>query len=313
MLSRRSVMQPRVVDLNDLVHNLLKMLGRLLGEHIAITFDSQSELSPVEVDVGMIEQVLMNFAVNARDAMPKGGKLIIATSQVALDPESVKLHSERRPGRFIRLTVTDSGVGMDEGTLKRIFEPFFTTKDIGKGTGLGLPTAHGIVKQHHGWIEVHSQPGHGSAFAVYLPAKLLTPVSTEAAPTVTPVVGGRGTLLLVEDEEIVRRPIGTFLRKLGYQVLEAANGNQAFTLWRRHRDQIDLLFTDMVMPEGVSGLELAEKLRGDKPQLKVIISSGYSTEFSMQGVPSDAGYVYLPKPSPSGTIAAAVRECFEKK
>jgi CheY-like chemotaxis protein len=120
-------------------------------------------------------------------------------------------------------------------------------------------------------------------------------------------------LLLVEDEEIVRRPIGTFLRKLGYQVLEAANGNQAFTLWRRHRDQIDLLFTDMVMPEGVSGLELAEKLRGDKPQLKVIISSGYSTEFSMQGVPSDAGYVYLPKPSPSGTIAAAVRECFEKK
>ena len=313
MFSRRSVMQPRVVDLNDLVHNLLKMLGRLLGEHIAITCDSQSELPPVEVDVGMLEQVLMNFAVNARDAMPKGGKLTIATSQMALDSEAVKLHSERRPGRFVLLTVADTGVGMDEGTLKRIFEPFFTTKDVGKGTGLGLPTAHGIVKQHHGWIEVQSQLGQGSVFVVFLPAKLLASLPTEVAPTAMPIVGGRGTLLLVEDEELVRRPIGTFLRKLGYQVLEAANGNQAFTLWRRHRDQIDLLFTDMVMPEGVNGLELAEKLRGDKPQLRVIITSGYSTEFSMQGVPVDAGYIYLPKPSPSGTIAAAVRECFEKK
>ena len=313
MFSRRSVMQPRVVDLNELVHNLLKMLGRLLGEHIAITFDSHNELPPVEVDVGMLEQVLMNFAVNARDAMPKGGRLTIATSQVVLDSEAGKLHSERRPGHFVRLSVADTGVGMDEGTLKRIFEPFFTTKDVGKGTGLGLPTAHGIVKQHHGWIEVHSQLGQGSAFMVYLPAKLRASVSAEVPPPVSPVVGGRGTLLLVEDEDIVRRPIGTFLRKLGYQVLEAANGNQAFNLWRRHREQIDLLFTDMVMPEGVSGLELADKLRSEKPQLKVIISSGYNTEFSMQGVPIDAGYIYLPKPSPSGAIAAAVRECIEKK
>lgn len=313
MFSRRSVIQPRGVDLNDLVHNLLKMLGRLLGEHIAISFDCQSQLPPVEVDVGMIEQVLMNFAVNARDAMPNGGKLTIATHLVELDPKSVKLHSERRPGRFVMLSVADTGVGMDEGTLKRIFEPFFTTKEVGKGTGLGLPTAHGIIKQHHGWIEVQSQPGQGSTFAVYLPVKPLTSVPSEAPTTVSPVVGGKGTLLLVEDEEIVRRPIGTFLRKLGYQVLEAANGNQAFLLWRRHQEQIDLLFTDMVMPGGVSGLELAEKLRGEKPQLKVIISSGYSTEFSMQGVPTSAGYVYLPKPSPSGAIAAAVRECLEKK
>ncbi len=261
----------------------------------------------------MIEQVLMNLAVNARDAMPKGGKLTIATGVVELDEAAVKLHSERRPGRFVTLTVADTGVGMNEGTLKRIFEPFFTTKDVGKGTGLGLPTAHGIIKQHHGWIEVQSRLAHGSTFVVYLPVKMLPPVSAAKAPAAQPVVGGQGTLLLVEDEEIVRRPIGFYLRKLGYRVIEAANGPQAISLWGQHRDQVDVLFTDMVMPEGVSGLDLAEKLRAEKPGLQVIISSGYSTEISMQGVPASAGYIYLPKPSPSAAIAAAVRECLEKK
>ena len=298
MFSRRSVIQSRTVDLNELVQNLLKMLRRLLGENITIDFASQERLPAVEVDIGMMEQVLMNFAVNARDAMPRGGKLVITTDSVRLDEAAVKLHSERRPGHFVTLTVADTGVGMDEGTLKRIFEPFFTTKDIGKGTGLGLPTAHGIIKQHHGWIEVRSQVNHGSSFRVFLPVKTL-PVTTKETPTaISPVVGGQGTLLLVEDEEIVRRPIGIYLRKLGYHVIEAANGNQAFMLWERHREQIDLLFTDMVMPEGVTGLELAEKLRHEKPKLKVIISSGYSTEISMQGVPVGAGYIYLPKPSP---------------
>jgi len=313
MFSRRSVIQSRVADLNELVQNLLKMLRRLLGENIAITFTSKEHLPAVEVDVGMMEQVVMNLAVNARDAMPRGGNLIIATSLVELNEEAVKLHSERRPGRFVTLMVADSGVGMDEGTLKRIFEPFFTTKDVGKGTGLGLPTAHGIVKQHHGWIEVESRPDHGSTFVVYLPIKVQQPVPAETPASVPPVLGGQGTLLLVEDEEIVRRPIGIYLRKLGYRVIEAANGNQAFSIWRQHREQIDLLYTDMVMPEGVTGLELADKLRSEKPQLKVIISSGYSTEISMQGVPVTAGYKYLPKPSPSATIAATVRECMEKK
>jgi PAS domain S-box-containing protein len=313
MFSRRSVIQSRIVDLNELVQNLLKMLRRLLGENITITFDSQTQLPAVEVDIGMIEQVLMNLAVNARDAMPKGGKLTISTGSLELVDEAVKLHSERRLGAFVTLTVADTGVGMNESTLKRIFEPFFTTKDVGKGTGLGLPTAHGIIKQHHGWIEVHSQLGHGSTFIVYLPVKVLPAATAEMPPALSPVLGGNGTLLLVEDEEIVRRPIGTYLRKLGYHVIEAGNGNQAFNLWRQHREKIDLLYTDMVMPEGVTGLELAEKLRGEKPQLKVIISSGYSTEISMQGVPAGAGYIYLPKPSPSASIAAAVRECLQKK
>jgi CheY-like chemotaxis protein len=245
--------------------------------------------------------------------MPKGGELVIATKSVELDGEAVKMHSERRPGHFVTLTVADTGLGMDEGTLKRIFEPFFTTKDVGKGTGLGLPTAHGIVKQHHGWIEVQSRLLHGSTFVVFLPVRVLPAVTTQPVPVVSPILGGRGTLLLVEDEEIVRRPIGIFLRKLGYHVIEAANGLQAVDLWQRHHEQIDLLYTDMVMPEGVSGLDLAEKLRAEKPQLKVIISSGYSTEISMQGVPAGAGYRYLPKPSPSAAIATAVRECLEKK
>ena len=313
MFSRRSVMQSRSVDLNELVQNLLKMLRRLLGENIAITFESQNPLPAVEADIGMVEQVLMNFAVNARDAMPKGGNLTISTGVMELDAETAKLHSERRPGRFVRLTVTDTGVGMDEGTLKRIFEPFFTTKDVGKGTGLGLPTAHGIIKQHQGWIEVRSQPENGSIFEVFLPAKILPAIATEAPSGSAAVIGGRGTVLLVEDEEIVRRPIGLYLRKLGYTVIEAANGNQAFSLWRQHGDRIDLLYTDMVMPEGVTGLELAEKFKCEKPSLQVIISSGYSTEISMQGVPTDAGYVYLPKPSASVVIATTIRDCLKQK
>jgi two-component system cell cycle sensor histidine kinase/response regulator CckA len=313
MFSRRSVMQPRIVDVNEVVQNLLKMLRRLLGEHIAIKFDSQGQLPTVEADVGMIEQVLLNLAVNARDAMPKGGNLTIATSVLELDDEAVKLNSERRAGKFVCFSVTDTGTGMDEGMLKRIFEPFFTTKEVGKGTGLGLPTAYGIIKQHQGWIEVHSQLGRGSVFEVFLPAKIEPPVSVEAHPPTIPATSGRGTLLLVEDEEIVRRPIGIYLRKLGYQVIEAANGNQAFSLWRQHGNRIDLLYTDMVMPEGITGLELAEKLKSEKPSLRVIISSGYSTEISMQGVPSDAGYIYLPKPSASALIAATIRNCLEQK
>jgi len=291
----------------------LKMLRRLLGENIAITFESKPELPAVEADVGMIEQVLLNLAVNARDAMPKGGRLTIVTNTVELDDEAVKQNSERRAGNFVSLAVTDTGQGMDEGTLKRIFEPFFTTKEVGKGTGLGLPTAYGIIKQHQGWIEVHSQSGCGSTFEVFLPAKVQLPEAVEPPTIRESAPGGRGTLLLVEDEEIVRRPIGIYLRKLGYQVIEAANGNQAFALWRQHHERIDLLYTDMVMPEGVTGLELAEKLKSEKPQLRVIISSGYSTEISMQGVPIQSGFIYLPKPSASALIASTIRDCLEKK
>ena len=313
MFSRRSVMQMRMMDLNDTVQNLLKMLRRLLGENIIVQFEMDKHLPAVEGDTGMLEQVLLNLAVNARDAMPKGGTLAISTSLQEISAEIAKHNSERRIGKFVRLAVTDTGTGMDEAIIKRIFEPFFTTKEIGKGTGLGLPTVYGIVKQHQGWLEVESKLGTGSAFHVFLPAKTeaVRPAEIHGAPL--PALRGHGTVLLVEDEDIVRRPIGIYLRKLGYQVIEAANGNQALAQWREHRDQIDLLYTDMVMPEGLTGLELAERLVIEKPSLRIIISSGYSTEFSAHGVTTEAGFIYLPKPSASTIIAATVRSCIEQK
>ncbi len=313
MFSRRSVMQMAVMDLNEVVRNLLKMLSRLLGEHVTIDFHSDDQLPPIEGDTGMLEQVLLNLAVNARDAMPKGGQLTITSSTVEMDAKKAKLFNERRVGTFVRLTVADTGVGMDEGIIKRIFEPFFTTKEIGKGTGLGLPTAYGIIKQHQGWLEVESRPGSGTTFHIFLPARKIAARAAEVPAAPLPAMPGQGTLLLVEDEDIVRRPIGIYLRKLGYQVFEAANGNQAIVLWQQHRDQIDLLYTDMVMPEGMTGLDLAEKLRAEKPALKIIISSGYNTEFSANGVAADAGFIYLPKPSPSSVIASTVRACIEQK
>lgn len=313
MFSRRSVMQMRVVDVNEVVRNLLKMLRRLLGEHIVIQFQEDAQLPAVDGDTGMLEQVLLNLSVNARDAMPRGGSLVITTAIHEITAELAKHNSERRVGRFVRLSVADSGVGMDEAIIKRIFEPFFTTKEIGKGTGLGLPTAYGIVKQHQGWVEVESQPGRGSTFHVLLPARPETMRARELHTTPVPLLRGEGTVLLVEDEDIVRRPIGLYLRKLGYQVIEAANGNQALALWEQQQGRVDLLYTDMVMPEGMTGLELAEKLKTEKPGLQVIISSGYSTEFSSHGVSTDAGFIYLPKPSTSTVIAATVRTCMEQR
>ena len=314
MFSRRSVMQVRVIEVNEVVQHLLKMLRRLLGEHITVHFESNGSLPPVEADSGMLEQVVLNLVVNARDAMPKGGKVTITTRLTEIDLDSVRHHSERRPGKFITLSVADTGTGIDEPTLKRIFEPFFTTKDVGKGTGLGLPTAYGIIKQHQGWIEVYTQLKQGSLFEVYLPAKNVLRTHTEVHPaTPAQAVGGSETILLVEDEDIVRRPISIYLRKLGYTVIEAANGKLAFKLWRDSRDKIDLLYTDIIMPEGITGLELAGQLKMEKPDLKVIISSGYSTEISTHGVTESDQFVYLAKPSTSGSIAATIRACLDKK
>lgn len=313
MFSRRSVMQVRIVDVNEVAQHLLKMLRRLLGEHITVTFEPAENLPTVEADSGMLEQVVLNLVVNARDAMPKGGKVTLSTRATEIDLDSVRHHSERRPGKFITLAVADTGTGMDEPTLKRIFEPFFTTKDVGKGTGLGLPTAYGIVKQHQGWIEVYTQPGHGSLFEVFLPAKNISRPHAETSTSPSHAPGGNGTILLVEDEDIVRRPISIFLRKLGYNVIEAPNGKQAFTLWRENREKIDLLYTDIIMPEGISGLELAGQLKMEKPGLQVIISSGYSTEISSHGVTEGDAYVYLAKPSTSAVIAQTIRACLYKE
>lgn len=312
MYSRRSVLEIRALDLNEVVAGILKMLDRLLGEHIDLVFKPVSNLPAVKADAGMLEQVLLNLVVNARDAMPKGGKITITTQAVEIGLDRVTVHPDRREGRFVCLSVADTGCGMDEATLKRVFEPFFTTKEQGKGTGLGLATVYGIVAQHHGWLEAESRIGQGATFRVFLPAVAAAPATKESHGRQT-IPGGHETLLVVEDEAGLRRNLVKALRDLGYRVLESANGPEALTLWKAHRRDIDLLLADMVMTRGMTGLELAEDLRKDKPGLRVIITSGYSEEIARNGIDTSAGMVYLGKPYPVSLLGQTVRDCLDGK
>ena len=312
IFSRRSVLEIKVVDLSEVVSNLLRMLRRLIGEHINLRFEHQEDVPPVEADPGMMEQVLMNLAVNARDAMHKGGNLTVSLESILVDAAAPGGNPQARSGRFVRLSVSDDGCGMGEATLKRLFEPFFTTKERGKGTGLGLATVHGIVAQHGGWVEVESALGKGTTFKVFLPAT--TKGKAEPAQTGRPATTrGHEMILLVEDEISVRRVAVQCLRRLGYQVLEATNGLEAIKLWQEHRNEVELLFSDMVMPEGVTGLDLAEKLREDTPGLKVIISSGYSTEMAGQAKPASEAIVYLQKPYELEVLSKTVRDCLDRR
>jgi CheY-like chemotaxis protein len=263
-------------------------------------------------DAGMIDQVLMNLCVNARDAMPQGGRLIIGTRRIVLDEESVRTKPEIHPGVFVCLSVTDSGHGMDDETLKHIFEPFFTTKETGKGTGLGLATVHGIITQHHGGISVETAVGKGTTFQVYLPA-LQEPLSGQAVSRESSVRGGTETILLVEDDQALRRFTALSLRKLGYAVLEAANGGEALRVWAQHQPRIDLLFTDMVMPGGVSGIDLAERMLENKGSLKVIVTSGYSSEKSKSDLLTAKGITFVAKPFDAVGLASAVRSCLDRR
>ncbi len=312
LFSRRSGIEVKLLNLNEVVANLVKMLGRLIGENIALRFAPQADLPPLEADAGMLEQVLVNLAVNARDAMPEGGQLCINTARVDLAPDDVPPHPGARPGSFVCLAVADTGCGMEEATLKRIFEPFFTTKEAGQGTGLGLATAHGIVSQHKGWIDVASTLGRGSTFRVFLPAaRRQAPVRPGAVERPADR-GGRETILVVEDTASVRRILVQTLRLAGYRVWDAANGLEALQQWQEHEAQIDLLFTDMVMPEGLNGLELARRMRQGKPALKVIISTGYRLKTA--GLPAASEKVlFLSKPYPVGTMLEKVRECLDQK
>ena len=312
MFGRRSVMELKRLDLNQVVEHLLKMLRRLIGEHIDIEFTGRSDMPPVEADATMMEQVIMNLAVNARDAMPKGGLLTIATTLVEFDEAMAALNSNRRAGRFAGLRVTDTGCGMSPEIVDRIFEPFFTTKEIGKGTGLGLATVYGILKQHQGWVEVESEPSRGTAFQIWLPAQVAAQEQVVAAEPEEPQ-GGSETILLVEDDAGVRNVARSTLRALGYRVLEAGSGKEAMRVWAEHHHQVDLLFTDMVMPEGITGLDLALRLRTEKPGLKVMISSGYSFQLTGQAEDILRDVLYFPKPYAGPTLAAAVRRCFDHK
>ncbi len=314
MFSRRSVLSVKPLDVNTVVANLLSMLTRLIGEQIDLRFEGQTGLSRVEADAGMLEQVVMNLVINARDAMAKGGRITISTAAVELNAEQVRCNQDRRPGRFICLAVADAGCGMEEATLRRLFEPFFTTKEAGKGTGLGLATVHGIVAQHNGWVEVESEVGRGTTFRVLLPALAEAEVgNAPRAQAALPVRGGAECILVVEDDELLRQLIGQSLRVLGYRVHEAENGREALRLWQTAGAQVDLLLTDQVMPEGLTGVELAKQLGDLKPGLKVIISSGYSAESLQTGVADMAGVVYLPKPYAAKTLAEVVRDCLDQE
>ena len=311
MFSRKNIIQPKPLDLRETVGNMTKMLQRMIGEIIALKFNPPAELPAVRGDPGMIEQVIMNLGVNARDAMFRGGTLTLALKYLQIDADEVLNHPQARPGHFVCLEIADTGHGMTPDTQARIFEPFFTTKDVGKGTGLGLATVYGIVKQHDGWIEVQSEVNVGTTFSVYFPvadAEAKPEVKTDTAPT-TKIRGGKETILIVEDEPVLRDLAQLILKDHGYRTLLAGSGVEALRVWERERANIDLLLTDMVMPEGMSGRELAERLRGSRPDLKVICVSGYSVEDLQHA----SDLVFLQKPYTRHSLAKTVRDCLDGK
>jgi signal transduction histidine kinase/CheY-like chemotaxis protein len=315
MFSRKNIMQPRAIDLRETVGNMTKMLQRLIGENITLEFHPPAELPVVLGDNGMMEQVVMNLSVNSRDAMPRGGALTIGIETVRIDENYLGTHPQAHVGNFVRLCVTDTGCGMDSTTLAHIFEPFFTTKEVGKGTGLGLATVYGIVKQHDGWLEVNSEPGSGTTFNIFFPAgdEMAVAVKKEIVPSMpAPVAGGTESILVVEDEPVLREMARAILESCGYQILEASSGKDALDVWNRNTAQIDLLLTDMVMPEGVSGVELAEKLLAAQPNLKIIFTSGYTADEVSPEVLARTRAQFLQKPYSHASLAKIVRECLDK-
>jgi signal transduction histidine kinase/CheY-like chemotaxis protein len=305
--SRMQVLQPRVIDLNGVVSELGKMLPRLIGEHVEYSFAPDPKLASVKADPGQIEQVILNLAVNARDAMPRGGKLSLRTSNILIDEAEAVKRPPMTPGQYILLSVADTGHGMDEATKAHIFEPFFTTKEIGKGTGLGLATVYGVVKQSGGFIWVDTIPGAGTTFEIYLPQAAGTASNAETEEKPSAIPGGTETVLVVEDEAGVRELACQFLRVKGYTVLEAGDGLEALAVSRSHPGVIHLLLSDMVMPR-MSGGELAAELKAVRPEIRLAFMSGYS-EFSR----GDQGKEFpdapvLQKPFSPSSLVKIVRE-----
>lgn len=307
MFSRRQALKPRDLDLNEIVGNVSKMLQRLLGEDVRMQVNYAPQPLFIHADQVMVDQILLNLAVNSRDAMPGGGRLIIETSRAEFDAVTAAQTALARAGTFACLSVSDTGKGIPPGILPHIFEPFFTTKDIGKGTGLGLATVFGIVQQHKGWISVQSEVNIGTTFRVFLPLLNEGRVEAVAEPTLATVPRGNETILLVEDEVALRALVRNVLTRVGYRVLEAPTGVAALELWKQHQADIRLLLTDMVMPDGVSGKELAQRLLLEQPQLKVIYTSGYSQEIGGSDFPLREGENFLAKPFQATKLAQIVR------
>ena len=310
--SRQQVLQSEVLDLNDVVNESTQLLRRLIGEDIELTNNLAPDLGHIKADRGQIGQVIMNLVVNARDAMPSGGKLVIETSNVYLDENYVSEHLSSSPGLHVMLAVSDSGIGMGAETKAHIFEPFFTTKEQGKGTGLGLATVYGVVQQSGGNIWVYSEPGEGTTFKVYFPCVNVSAVAARLKMDMAESPRGTETILIVEDEEIVRRLASQALGVKGYRILEAANGGEAEVISERYRDRIDMLLTDMIMP-GVRGNELAARLLQHHPNMSVLYMSGHTENVIVQDGTLDANFNFLAKPFTPGTLTQRVRMILDSK
>ena len=311
MFSRKQVMQFRYLDLNESINDSLGVVRRLVGEHIQLDFIPAASLPSIHADSTMLEQVVMNLAVNARDAMPNGGTVTIATDTVTVQRPPTSDDPEEHNGPCVRLSFRDTGCGMDTTVLNRLFEPFFTTKGVGKGTGLGLSTVFGIVRQHRGWIEVDSQPNQGTEFRVYFPASQQAAEHAPSRTASTQLLSGRETVLVAEDEDTLREMTTMVLSTQGYRVLAAASGVDALRVYEQAGERIDLLLTDMVMPGGVMGVELATRLRAGNPHLKVIFTSGYSPGMAGKELSSEQEKDFLAKPYSIGELAEKVRRALD--
>jgi signal transduction histidine kinase/ActR/RegA family two-component response regulator len=309
--SSKQVMQQKVVHLQETMSQITAMLGRLLGAHVVLSFDIAPQLPPIMADPNMLQQIIVNLVANARDAMSSGGHLTIRAFETTFAEEDLAGKPDRRQGRFIQLSITDTGSGIDSATIDHLFEPFFTTKEIGKGTGLGLATVYGMVNQNSGWIEVDSEIGVGTTFNIFFPATEIAPEKPPPDAEPPRAHDGKETILVVEDETVLRELVREILEVHGYHVLDAASGQEALQVWAKHGKNINLLLTDMAMPDGMSGRDVAAKLQEDNPRLPVIFSSGYSQENLEHKEQTGPGQTFLAKPYHPDELAQAVRTALD--
>ena len=312
-LSRKQRLNPRAFDVNETVEQLHSLLGRVLGETISLRIDCAPDLPPLFADEPQLEQVLINLAVNARDAMPQGGRLIIGTRMVRFRAAQLAGQPDATPGEFIVITVADTGHGMTPEVLQHLFEPFFTTKAVGKGTGLGLATAYGIIKQHGGWIEVDSERGGGSVFRIFLPRGTASEITEPTPPMrMSPALRGRESVLVVEDEPTVRAVVRSILVQSGYRVVEGESAEAAIELWNQREAEFDLLISDVVMPGNLDGRALGERLRTERPKLRVILTTGYVNQAIDDERLAAFGMELLRKPYTAEELLACVRRCLDR-
>jgi CheY-like chemotaxis protein len=307
--SRKQVLQPKILDLNSVVSDIDKMLRRLIGEDVELETRLEPHLGSVKADPGQIEQVIMNLVVNSRDAMPEGGRITVETNNTDLDADYAAIHVPTRPGRYVMLAITDTGSGMDAATQTRIFEPFFTTKDVGKGTGLGLATVYGIVKQSDGYVWVYSEVGVGTTFKIYLPrVDEEADLAREQEPSLP--LRGTETVLLVEDEASLRELLGEVLQAHGYSVLLARDGAHAQQIAEAHAGPIPIMVTDVIMP-GMGGPKIVDLVTQTRPETKVLFISGYSDESIVRYGLNRPGRAFLSKPFAPDVLLRRVRELLD--